>query len=298
MLPEGADTVVMQEFVQRDGANITHSDDKLKAGGNVRRRGEQLKEGDVVLEAGHALTPELAGLLASVGVDQVQTAIRPKVTVLVTGSEFLAPGAKVVPGRIHSSNDVMLGAALERTGVTWRSSREPDDRQTLREALEGADADLIITTGGVSVGDHDLVRAVLEDLGAEIVVHGVTQKPGKPMLFAMLDGVPVFGLPGNPRAVMVLFWEYVLPFLRKLMGAEEAFLRSAMLPLVDGLAVKGARTEFRAARIREGRVELLRDEGSHMLRSLVEAEALAVIPSDQRDLRPGDRVEVHFLPVR
>ncbi|MCB0779176.1 MAG: hypothetical protein KDC03_06500, partial [Flavobacteriales bacterium] len=94
------------------------------------------------------------------------------------------------------------------------------------------------------------------------------------------------------------FWEYVLPFLRKLMGAEEAFLRSAMLPLVDGLAVKGARTEFRAARIREGRVELLRDEGSHMLRSLVEAEALAVIPSDQRDLRPGDRVEVHFLPVR
>ena len=298
MLPEGADTVVMQEIVQRDGANITHSDDKLKAGGNVRRRGEQLKEGDVVLEAGHALTPELAGLLASVGVDQVQTAIRPKVTVLVTGSEFLAPGAKVVPGRIHSSNDVMLGAALERTGVTWRSSREPDDRQTLREALEGADADLIITTGGVSVGDHDLVRAVLEDLGAEIVVHGVAQKPGKPMLFAMLDGVPVFGLPGNPRAVMVLFWEYVLPFLRKLMGAADPFLRSEHLPLAEGLTVKGDRTEFRAACVREGRVELLRDEGSHMLRSLVEAEALAVIPSDQRDLRPGDRLEVHYLPGR
>ncbi|MEZ4761124.1 MAG: molybdopterin-binding protein, partial [Flavobacteriales bacterium] len=166
------------------------------------------------------------------------------------------------------------------------------------EALEGADADLIITTGGVSVGDHDLVRSVLEDLGAEIVVHGVAQKPGKPMLFAMLDGVPVFGLPGNSRAVMVLFWEYVLPFLRKLMGAADPFLRSEHLPLAEGLTVKGNRTEFRAACVREGRVELLRDEGSHMLRSLVEAEALAVIPSDQRDLRPGDRVEVHYLPGR
>jgi molybdopterin molybdotransferase len=156
--------------------------------------------------------------------------------------------------------------------------------------------DLVITTGGASVGEHDLMQVVLERAGAVVHFHGVTQKPGKPMLFATLSGKPVFGLPGNPRAVMILFWEFVLPFLRAIQGAEDPWLKSDRMPIAHAVRLKGERSEFRAAQVKGGQVTLLADEGSHMLRSLVEADALAYIPADVRQIATGDTVEVHYLP--
>ncbi len=134
------------------------------------------------------------------------------------------------------------------------------------------------------------------ELGADMHFHGVAQKPGKPMLFATLNGTPVFALPGNPRAVMVLFWEYVLPFLRAVQGAREPALRSEPLPLVHAVNVKGERAEFRAAQVKGGTVALLADEGSHMLRSLALADAIAFLPAGRKSWAQGERIEVHYLP--
>jgi len=296
MLPEGADTVVMQELAQRGDDVLTHSDVKLKRGGNVRFKGEQLHVGDVALPQGILLDAAAIGLLASVGVREVQVAKKPRVALLISGDEF-AEGAVPQPGKIFGSNGVMLLAALRSAGINASIMQVSDDRDALlaawKQAMQGHD--LIISTGGVSVGDHDLIRSTLETIGAEIILHGVMQKPGKPMLFAKLGGKPVFGLPGNPRAVMVLFWEYALPFLRAMQGAREPGPHTDHLPMEHGLKVKGDRAEFRAALVANGKVKLLADEGSHMLGSLTGANAVAFIPANVRELETGDMIEVHYI---
>ena len=194
----------------------------------------------------------------------------------------------------------MLRAALLELGIDADIVQVEDDREALiaewKNAAQGHD--LIISTGGVSVGDHDLVRPTLDALNAEIIFHGVMQKPGKPMLFAMLNATPVFGLPGNPRAVMVLFLEYVAPFIRAMQVAAEPWMRMDRLPITQALFVKENRAEFRAAHVADGTVRLLADEGSHMLRSLTEANALAYIPAELRETKTGESIEVHFIRGR
>jgi molybdopterin molybdotransferase len=300
MLPEGADTVVMQEFIQREGNIIHHNDQKLVRGGNIRRRGEQLRAGDRVLEQGACLDAVTLGLLASVGIRTVRVHEWPQVSVIITGNEFAAEDAEPQEGRIFSSNDIMLDVALRQAGINPLVLHAGDTTEELEIAFAQAflRSDLVITTGGVSVGDHDLVRPVLDHSAALVLFHKVSQKPGKPMLLARNGGSLIMGLPGNPRAVMILFWEYVLPAIRALMGAAHPWPRTDHLPLGHAVQWKGERSEFRAARITDGRVELLRDEGSHMLASLLSADAIACLPDDRNEMKAGDMVEVHFIPGR
>lgn len=296
MMPNGADTVVMQELVQREGDVITHSDTKLKPGGNVRLKGEQLQAGDTALKAGALIDAAAIGLLASVGVRKVEVATRPRVALLISGNEFVE-GTAPQPGKIFGSNGVMLQAALRASGLDAEVHQVGDDRQALITAWKELSAkhDIILSTGGVSVGDHDLIPPTLEALGADIRFHGVAQKPGRPMLCARLNNTMVFGLPGNPRAVMVLFHEYVMPFLLAMQGAAQPWMQSDLLPIAAPVKLKGNRAEFRAALVKGGTVELRADEGSHMLLSLTEANALAFIPADVRELRTGELIEVHYI---
>jgi molybdopterin molybdotransferase len=289
----------MQERVTRDGDVLRINSEAPPPGANIRRRGEQFTAGELLLTQGLRLTPPAIGLLASAGYEEVEASFKPWVTVVRTGGEFIEQGRDTA-GRIHSSNEWMLFAALhqelcevEEEGAYIAGDDETELTNVLRQA---AAADVVITTGGVSVGDHDLLAAVLQKMGARIHFHGVAQKPGKPMLFAELDGKPVFCLPGNPRAVMVLYWTYVLPFLRAMQGDPDPGPRTDMLPLATALRCKGDRTEFRAARLQGGSVHPLPDEGSHMLRSLTSADALLVLPPGERELREGDPVEVHLIP--
>ncbi|MBS1546366.1 MAG: molybdopterin molybdotransferase MoeA [Bacteroidetes bacterium] len=297
MLPPSADTVVMQELVQRTGDRIAYADAKLKRGGNVRHTGEQVRAGDVALPQGTLIDAAAIGLLAAVGAREVVVARKPRVAVLVSGGEFIEGGVPQ-PGKIFGSNDVMLAAALHSTGISTATMHHvDDDRDALRAAWAelAATHDVVLSTGGVSVGDFDLIPAVLHELGADIRFHGVLQKPGKPLLFGRLGDAALFGLPGNPRAVMVLFREYVLPYLLAMQGAASPWMRTAMLPVAQNVSIKGNRAEFRAARVTNAQVELLADEGSHMLRSLAEADAIAYIPADVRELKKDQLVEVHYL---
>ena len=296
-MPADADTVVMQEHVQRNGDRIVITDLRTKRGANVRRKGEQIHAGDQVISAGEELTPAAIGLLASVGVKKVRVHEWPYVSVIITGDEFVSD--ELEDGRIFSSNDLMLSSALQRIGIKAQMIHAKDDEADLERAVRQAlsRSDVIITTGGVSVGDHDLVAPILDRTGAEILFHKVAQKPGKPMLFARNGNTVIIGLPGNPRAVMILFWEYVLPALRKMMGSSAPGLRSEQLPLTHDLQMKGERAEFRAARIVERQITLLPDEGSHMLSTLLKADALAFFPGTTREVKKGDLVEVHYLPA-
>jgi molybdopterin molybdotransferase len=298
MVPAGADTVVMQEFVEREGACITHTDGKLVRGGNVRRKGEQLCTGDRLLEVGIRLGAAEIGLLASAGVHQVRVHHKPTVSLVRTGGEFTST-TEPEPGRIFSSNELMLGAALLDEGIhtehrvfTPRDDK-PELLRDLRSALDGSD--LVITTGGVSVGDHDLVRACLEELDAEVLFHGVRQKPGKPMLAARRGTTLVLALPGNPRAVLVGWHLFVRPVIRAMQGAVDPWPRHEALPLAQGVRWKGGRTEFRAGCVEKGRVHLLADEGSHMLIGLTYADVLVELPAEGGTLQAGDEVMVHDL---
>lgn len=297
-VPKGTRSIIMQERgVHRDGW-FTVSGTLPASDANIRRRAEALRQNEPLLSAGTRIDPGAVGLLSSAGVGRVRLHVPPQVAVIRTGDEFIDDGP-VEEGRIFSSNEVMLLSALRKEGILMDhhfTARDVADdvRSTVLEAL-GAH-DVLVMTGGVSVGDHDLVASVLRGLGAGIHFHGVSQKPGKPMLFATLDGKPVFGLPGNPRAVLVLFWEYVLPFLRAMQGARDPWLKNELLPLAHPIHVKGERAEFRPARVKEGRVTLLADEGSHMLRSLVDADALAYLPQGRTAWEQGDGMEVHYLP--
>jgi molybdopterin molybdotransferase len=298
-VPTGTHAVVMQERCTREGDRIKLTIEAPAAGANIRRRGEQFDTGDRLLRHGDRMNAPAIGLVASAGVEEVEVAFKPWVSIVRTGGEFIQDGLDRT-GRIFSSNDAMLMAALLAEGCEVDEEgayiAEDDDAELANVLEEASEADVIITTGGVSVGDHDRVAAVLTKLGATIHFHGVAQKPGKPMLFATYKDKPVFGLPGNPRAVMVLFWEYVQPFLRASQGASDPWLRSDKVPLAQALVVKGDRAEFRAAKMTGGRVQLLTDEGSHMLRSLVDADALVYIPADKREWKEGATIEVHYLP--
>ena len=291
--------MVMQEHAIREASHIQCRNGLPPLGANIRRQGEQFTEGELLARTGERLDPAFIGLIASGGYEELEVSFKPWVAVVRTGNEFIEEGSPR-DGRIFSSNEWMLFAALRKElcevdddGAFVANDEDGDIENAIKQA--GA-ADVIITTGGVSVGDHDRVRAVLEKMGAEIHFHGVAQKPGKPMLFATLNGRPVFGLPGNPRAVMVLYWEYVLPFLRAMQGANDPWSRAEHVPLGNTLTVKGDRAEFRAARVEGGKVRLLADEGSHMLRSLIDADALAYLPAHKRSWTEDELMEVHYLP--
>jgi len=272
---------------------------EVKAGANIRRRGESFRNGELLLAKGLQITPVHVGVLASGGVQELMVSLEPQVGIVRTGDEFIDDVLSDA-GRIHGSNERMLVAAaraahLYTDDVPYIAG---DDSEILSSALRQAadENDIIITTGGVSVGDHDLVRQVLEKLGATIHFHGVKQKPGKPMLFATLGRRPVFGLPGNPRAVLIGWYAYVLPFLRAMQGATDPWPRTERLPLAQAMQLSNPRAEFRAAQVRNGLVHLLPDEGSHMLTTMALADALAYFPIDALANDARQEAEVIYLP--
>ncbi len=280
-VPDGAVAVAMQERVLSVEGRIVLASGDLQPGANVRLQGESFRTGELLVAKGRRIDAASVGLMASGGVQELMVALEPQLGIVRTGDEFI-DDAQRDAGRIHSSNDRMLIAAareawLQTDDVAYTAG---DDRAALRAALRQAadENDLVVATGGVSVGDHDLMRPVLEELGARVHFHGVKQKPGKPMLFATLGRKPVFALPGNPRAVLVCWYVYVLPFIRAMQGAGDPWPRTEQLHLMDKARLKDGRAEFRAAQVIDGMVHLLPDEGSHMLTTLALADGLAYFP--------------------
>jgi molybdopterin molybdotransferase len=291
VVPEGADAVVPVE--RTSGAVEVEG---VRPGENVRPRGGDARTGDVVVERGDVLRPAQLGALAAAGVVVVRCTRQPRVSVLATGSELRAPGEELAPGEIYESNTVLLAAQLASAGaeVTVLHSVGDDERAT-RDALErGLDSDVLVTSGGVSVGPHDLVRAALSELGTQEVFWRVAVKPGKPIAFAVRGGTLVFGLPGNPVSSLVGFELFVRPALLALQGARDP--GPAYLPGRLGAAVERSehRDQLVRARTRSegGAVVLdpLTGQDSHMIVRSAAASALVLVPRGSGTLSEGAQV--------
>jgi molybdopterin molybdotransferase len=299
MLPEGADAVLQIELVSEDGDSIVLNDE-VQPGRNTRSAGEDVRAGTPVLQAGTTLGPAEIGMAASAGRGSLHCGRRPRVTVIGTGDELVGPGDELGPGQIHDSNGPMLSALVRRAGADVRALRVEDDRVATVAAVEQAlaDTDVLLLSGGVSVGPHDHVKPALEANGVEEVFWRVALRPGKPTWFGVKRDDPpvlVLGLPGNPVSAYVTFTLFAAPALAKLQGARAAAAsRRARL----GSAVTRHPDRDECIRVRvdaDGIATPTGPQGSHMLSSLVQADGLALIPRGDEPLAGGTDVEVLWL---
>ena len=297
-VPAGADTVIPQELTTPNEGTVTIHDKILKIGSNVRRKGEQIQQGQLALAAGTMMSPAAIGFLASIGVLEVAIQQRPSVGVLTTGSEFATSADELAEGKIFESNSGMLGAMLKEAGFSAEALIAEDDPSTMKDRLRhlAQEHPVIITTGGVSVGKYDYTKQCLEDLGFETVFHKVNQKPGKPLLFMRKGEQLAFGLPGNPRAVFISFYEYVLPCLQTMAGSNSPGLRQLTLPLAEDVSKRDNKTHFRSVYLRDGKASVRGGQQSHMLGSLTEADGWIVFSGPSGTLSAGTPVQVNLLP--
>jgi len=303
-VPEGADCVVRVEDTRVDGDCVLILRG-VRQGVNVRNAGEDLTTGQVVLRAGSVLRAAELGVLASVGCGMVPV-IRPaKVAVVTTGDELADVSSPLGPGSIRDSNSYTLSAQARAAGASVvMFPRVRDAREAVREAMEAAaeQADLVITNGGVSVGDYDYVKLTLEAMGAELKFWGVNQKPGRPMAFWMLRGRPVASLPGYPVSAMVCFEEYVRPALRKMMGHALLHRPSRKAALEGGYSKTGDR-RVHLVRVwaweEEGRwkARLTGPQGSGILSSMAHANALGIIDGSEDEIADGGSIEIHLTDL-
>lgn len=278
-LPAGADTVVMQEHCRRVDERVCV--ERLPGrGANIRAAGEDFAAGAVVLRAGCTLGPQHIALAASAGAAVLPVHRRLRVAVRVTGDELMPPGAALGDGQIHESNGHMLAALAARLGAEVGSADVvPDDRGATARALAEAAAgsDLVVTSGGVSVGEADHVRAAIEALG-ELGLFGVAVKPGKPLAFGRIGGTPLLALPGNPVSLFVTFVLFGAPLLRRLQGRAATMPEPLQLPAGFERTRAHGRAEYLRVRLDDGRIRPHGDQGSGILSSIAAAHGLALVP--------------------
>jgi len=301
MVPEGADAVVRVEDTDA-GSQEVEIRVEVEAGRDIRRAGEDIAAGEAVLGAGDEIGPAEAGVLVSVGRGEVACARRPRVNLLTTGDELQEPGEPLRPGAIRNSNAYSVSGLIRRSGaVLGTVEMVPDDRDATADALARAlTGDVVVISGGVSVGPHDHVRPTLGALGAEEVFWGVALRPGKPTWFGVApSGCLVFGLPGNPVSAMVTFLLFVRPAIRAMLGASPTQADRAAAVLDSDYPKQPGR-----AHVVRCRLELrddgwhatpTKDQGSHVLTSMLGADALAIIPTTSGTVRAGERVEIELL---
>ena len=294
-LPEGVDTVILEEDVTLDQGHIAFRG-PLKKGANARKAGEDVVEGALALPAGRWLTPADLALLSAIGLAEVSVYKVLRVGVLSTGDELVEPGDIAAPGQIYDANRPMLLSLVERMGfepVDLGSAE--DSREALEDHLDQAArrVDVILTSGGASAGDEDHVSALLQEARA-MQEWRIALKPGRPLALGMWDQTPVFGLPGNPVAAMVCTLVFARPALSLMAGAGWQEPQGFDVPAAFEKRKKPGRREYLRARIREGRAEVFHSEGSGRISGLSWAEGLVEIEDGARDIQPGD--PVRFIP--
>ncbi|OGX03128.1 MAG: hypothetical protein A3G87_07105 [Omnitrophica bacterium RIFCSPLOWO2_12_FULL_50_11] len=302
LIPRGGNAVLLKEEATVEGKDLVITK-RVAPGAHIRLRGEELKKGAQVVFNGTVIHPAVAAILASLGKGKVQVFARPRVSVIATGSELIQAGTKLTRGKIYDSNSVMISSALRLLGVEPFLVKTVQDRpgilrKIVRKALRSSD--LVILIGGISVGDYDYVKDILRGLGVRQIFWKVNQKPGKPIYFGKRRNVIVFGLPGNPASVFTCFYEYVYLAIRSMSGFVNPGLRTEKQKLSKAVASDRQKLVFLKAKVQpsqNGRaVTPLPHQGSHMISSLCDTNALVLIPPNGRGVKKGEKVVTHVLP--
>lgn len=299
-IPNGADTVIMQEKANREGEQVTFSsDDNHRAGENVRMSGEDMKTGETVLSPGKKLGAAELGMIASLGYGEVQVKRRIKVAFFSTGDELCSAGERLGDGQIYDSNRYTVFSMLSELGVELIDlGIIRDERGLIEQAFKdaAAQADVVITSGGVSVGEADFVKETLDKLG-EVNFWRIAMKPGKPLAFGKLDNAWFFGLPGNPVSAMVTFLQFVRPAINHLAGKERVTPFRIPLRCTNKLKKRPGRLEFQRGILTQDEngetvVQGAGHQGSHILRSMSIADCFIVLPAENGGVEAGEWVEV------
>lgn len=293
-MPPGSDTVMVQEEATRAGDTLRLAGEgPATQGRNVRRRGLDFSEGDLLIRAGERLTPARLALAGTAGHGHVAVHRKVRVAIAATGDELVAPGAPVGEAQLPETNRLMLAAQLADLPVELIDlGILPDRREMLEAAFRAVDADLLVTSGGASVGDHDLVRPALEAAGATIHFWRIALRPGKPMMAGKLGEAIVLGLPGNPVSAFVTALLFVRPLVAHLAGAADPLPTMRIATLGEPLAANGERTDYLRAEVRDGRVFASTLQDSAMLRTLAHATCLIVREPHASAAQTGDTVEI------
>ncbi|NER11872.1 molybdopterin molybdenumtransferase MoeA [Leptobacterium flavescens] len=297
-VPDSANAVVMQEKVVVDGDTI-FLESEVDENTNIRSLGEQVQKGELSVNKGTLIRPATVGFIATLGLTEIKVYKRPSIAIVVTGNELIQAGNPLEFGQIYESNGSMLLAALRSAGyrdtVVLRVKDEFDaTAEKLAEAIDSFD--VVLISGGISVGDYDFVGKALYSLGVEEIFYKVKQKPGKPLFFGRKKETFIFALPGNPASSLSCFYVYVYPALQKISGFQEYFPERVQLPSDTVYIKKGDRAQFLKASIKNGRVSILDGQASSMLQSFSVANALVYLGEAQMKVEKNDTVEVIRLP--
>ena len=296
-VPDDADTVVMQEHVMatENSILITRMPDKFT---NVRTKGEQINKDKIVFEANTLITPAAIGFLACLGITEITVYKKPKVAILVTGNELVKPGKKLPKGKIYESNSVMLQAALQTIGVNKaKVFKVKDNLKATKKALKEivTKYDVVLISGGISVGDYDFVKEALLDNEVEELFYKINQKPGKPMFFGRKNETLVFALPGNPASSLTNFYIYVCPAIKNKMGFSEIHTTKIIRKLNSDITNNTGKTLFLKAKYDETTVTVLDGQSSAMLNTFAVANSLLIVPEEIEVYKEGQFVTL--LPI-
>ena len=300
-LPEGADSVVKKEDTQRDAGSVMVFRE-IEKGENVRYRGEDIKKGSTVFRKGDRINPGTIGVLASLGNSEIMVYRPPIIGVLATGDELIGVDEKLITGKVRDSNSYSLSAQVKEMGIEYRRfGTAPDDEALLLKKIKEAlgECDILLLSGGISVGDYDLVKDTLESIGAKLLFWRVNQKPGKPLAFFEYGNKYIFGLPGNPVSVMVCFEMYVRPMIRKSMGIHNLFRPEVIAEALHDFKNKTGRINFIRAIVenKDGQYFFKSTgmQGSGILTSMAKANGIARFPADLGNVVKGSKVNVYLL---
>lgn len=296
-LPQGADTVVTQEKVTIENKKLIVKDIDLKKGNNVRERGIEIKKGKLALSANTLLTPASIGYLASFGIAEVLVFPAPKACIIITGNELQMPGKPISNGQVYDSNSFSLSGALRECGIHNIDILYANDQadmvvSTLKKALKKND--IILLTGGISVGDFDFVLEATEKCGVIKHFHKIKQKPGKPLYFGTLQNKVIFGLPGNPGSALTCFYEYVLPAIKKMMNQKNSIQKIKAFLQSDYSKNPGMK-HFLKGFYENGKATVLPSQASFQLSSFALANCLIVVDEEKEIVKKGEEIEVHVF---
>ncbi|WP_081209181.1 molybdopterin molybdotransferase MoeA [Salegentibacter sediminis] len=295
-VPENTSAVMMQEKTKVSG-NKLFIEQPLKHGQSIRKKGEELKKGEIVFQKGYTITPAGIGMIGSLGIDKVEVFKKPIIHLITTGNELVKPGTLKKGGQIFESNSYALDSACEDFGFSCKEKKQiQDDFKAIKNGIKDSlnTADILILSGGISVGDYDFVKQALEENGVQEHFYKVFQKPGKPLYFGRKENKFVFALPGNPASSLSCFYIYVLPLLYKLSGSVKKGLDRLNLPIAKDYDNKSDRPSFLKANIQNGFVEILDGQGSSMIKSMALGNALVFMDATI-SVKKGEGVDCYLI---